>query len=68
MHFGQVWAYLDISCPSSPRMVQGTDFSLVVTAEFVELVGSGGRDRNADLGVMNPKQALAPVLSQAESQ
>jgi hypothetical protein len=38
----------------SPDMAQATNFSLVVTLEYVEVVGSGGRDRTADLGVMNP--------------
>jgi hypothetical protein len=34
-------------------MAQRADFFLLVTLEFVEVAGSEGRDRTADLGVMN---------------
>jgi hypothetical protein len=44
-------------------MAQGTDFSLVVTLGFVEVAGSGGRDRTADLGVMNAALPVDPIPS-----
>ena len=49
--------------PSFPRMAQGTDFYLVVTLELFEVAGSGGRDRTADLGVMNAASSNAPIHS-----
>ncbi len=44
-------------------MAQGTDFSHVVTLEFVDFIGSGGRDRTADLGVMNAAPPVDPITS-----
>ena len=33
----------------------------MLAAVMVDFIGSGGRDRTADLGVMNPRVALVPA-------
>lgn len=38
------------------------------THKMPDDIGGGGEDRTPDLGVMNPREAFAPILSYAENQ
>ena len=43
------------------QLVVSSIFYFVLVIEFIQDIGSGGRDRTADLGVMNPRVALVPA-------
>ena len=47
----------------SPAWPKAPISLLFVTLEFVEVAGSGGRDRTADLGVMNAGHPVDPIPS-----
>ena len=43
------------------QLVVSSIFYFVLVIEFIQDIGSGGRDRTADLGVMNPRVVLVPA-------